>query len=1135
MATVKPATDTVFVDTITRAGGGTISLSGAYTGDADTDIDIEIVTGDSGSVPRLSTPLFTGAGGSTLTNPSADPGTPAQTLTVTLADLGTETRAAETTVQGVQLIAQTPGPGGNDITISVDATGLVLTDTNFALLDTIDVGVDEYTGPEWDFGAVQLDANGNLPTAAPALVFGKDPQVYRQYKKWESGEWVYVLIPTPIRAVPRNASIKSVSGSVEVTVTDGVTPEVYPSISSLYDFLSALSASSLVQVVGPVTADYTPTGMASVPFSLRTSAYALNIATAGNNYLQGIEFTDLTIDPDAPTETLTIRCEESRIPGSEIWTVTGPISGYTLDNAHTNVQYTDTNAPASFTIPPRSPATNKAPTGRIRIKEIQWAPRTDGNTPDDNVICLKDERLGILAENETFTLEYVPVPSGSCDCELANVEGRPSAFCLGLEETNTVALDPEYLSRLSNITQWRSDFASGNTEYLTEFRTAVQDLNLADEVARIFIQALEDGIWAVPAAFAEWDLAFTAMELDLNNLGTLQGTPADPYWSAGLVVSQTDVGSYYTSRDDFGGGRRYKLVEVFEDENQANYTTNGVAVWSNTIGQRVYDRYSPYPQDPVITSGNVDVSDKPWWFSTNEETQAKKKGYAVLVDEGPLANNDLVYAADSFTSKIYNKSYLQFIRRYEARMDHVRALAGIVPKSAANSRRSACWQEIAEAAYYWQDIDQEYLPFYNNRWQAAVLEQFDPDTERLELTSAQKFGFAIAVTCPGLLIEGDRIVIEVSDVANTTQRYQIGDEFQIPIVAASDLQFGGGQNGNDTHTWTVSSTSGTYPDYAVDLTNPVAYDQNGVSFLISPGAIPDALGDTWTFGVEVGTARWRQDGGGWSTPFDIDSSVALGATGLTANFNSGAAPSWEAGDLHEFDVKQPYSPANLRQPNESLSQWEGTGVVYDVDLGSTETIDAILIGKHSIDSGATIVVGGGATPTADDWQETLTWNAGLIVALISERTAQYLKLTITSSTDNTIGWWFVGLAMSFSRSAGTCNLTREYAMLRGNSGFNPRQFYAGQGRGGELSWSADEEGRFLTQSDIDALLLMIDHIMQQGSEPICLIPHHLHPEEAALVRIDTNRVTLTDLQQWQTNDTSRRILGASLPLTAVIG
>ena len=62
-----------------------------------------------------------------------------------------------------------------------------------------------------------------------------------------------------------------------------------------------------------------------------------------------------------------------------------------------------------------------------------------------------------------------------------------------------------------------------------------------------------------------------------------------------------------------------------------------------------------------------------------------------------------------------------------------------------------------------------------------------------------------------------------------------------------------------------------------------------------------------------------------------------------------------------------------------------------------------------------------------------------------------------------------------------------------------------------------------------ALLGLVDWA-QQHDEPLIFVPHHLHPQDAALVRPADDAIEVTDAMEYQPNDTGHRKLQARLTL-----
>ena len=265
--------------TARRAGGGRVRLAGEYSGHEAAQVEVEIVA--TGGTPRASVPQFVGVGNGQLQVQSVGTGAALQELTLTLADLGIPTAHATLDVREVQLRARAPGDVGNAIRITV-APHLTRTATDFALLADWAAGTTVQTGAQWDFGGLPLSANGELDAASPRIAFGFDPQIYRPWRQLKDGDWQFGLSPALERSQPKGAKVYAVTGGYRITVTDGVVTETYgdtgagqAAIVTFNDLLTALQASSLVEVAGVVVADRAVGGQAAVDVPLRTSAWLL--------------------------------------------------------------------------------------------------------------------------------------------------------------------------------------------------------------------------------------------------------------------------------------------------------------------------------------------------------------------------------------------------------------------------------------------------------------------------------------------------------------------------------------------------------------------------------------------------------------------------------------------------------------------------------------------------------------------------------------------------------------------------------------------------------------------------------------------------------------------------------------------
>lgn len=435
-------------------GGGSVELSGPYTGQADTVIDVEFVDTTLDGAPRVSAPSFVGVGNGELTD--IDPGTlDPQVFTLTCIDLGTETRFAIARFCGARLAARAAGDGGNAIAITVDDSGLVAVPAEYSATREIPAGAVDLEGEAYDFGGPSLTADGQVPASAPRLRFGRDPVVYRAWRRWLGDRWGYNLSPAPLRAIPAGTPVQTVSGSYTVAVSDGAATRTYAGVTTVYDALFAMLSDpdGLVSPVDPVIVDRSPAGMATLDVWERTAPFVVAEQRVGSSFVQRAE---IGYEPTAaaPTETLTLTCIDDARPGAERWRVEGTQSG-TLAAAITGVLYE--HAVGSFRVPAQLAG---PPSVNARISyTIAAQPRTP--PAPEPCINLARLQLGARARSRTITWTLRNRPSPSCDCTEQPIEGGPSFECLGLEPEggSTMNVHPVLQRRVERIAAWRSGLA----------------------------------------------------------------------------------------------------------------------------------------------------------------------------------------------------------------------------------------------------------------------------------------------------------------------------------------------------------------------------------------------------------------------------------------------------------------------------------------------------------------------------------------------------------------------------------------------------------------------------------------------------------------------------------------------------
>jgi len=1155
-SSVLPADRQVFQQQTIRAGNGTVAISGSYSGAADATLDIEIRTPSTGA-ETATTPVFSGAGNGTLGDVSIDGGTVAQDITVTLVDLGTETTRAQAILYAdVLLQAKTAGAGGNAITLNLTPTLTLSAAPVGALVEKLDRGTQEWTDQRLDFGSKALNPDGTVPADAPRLVFGRDlSRVYRHYKRWDGEQWQYGLSPKLAASYPQGSEVHTVTGSYSAVVTDGVTPETYSSLITLYDLLIALGASALISVATPPANNKKPGGMAAIDMPFRTAAFALPVEK-GRAVLP--DLTGITVASTAPTESVTLECIDDRFVNQETWSVKSKVAG-ALAAATTGTPYTGGGF-VGFTVP--TVALDSRPVdGRIGISAESY-PRDAGDETGTPAICLYRPIIGAAAKEKSLRLVWTQHPSDDCSCEDSSVTGGPREEFLGVDlgEEDMAALLAGHRARLEALTNWYKTFVAANTEKTAagEVRSAEHDIRLAELAAGELNDCLTDlytnadavlveDSWTGSTAYAVDAVVEPATPNGYRYRATVGGTSSGsaPTWPTTIGNTVTDGGITWKcvtktaplAWDDVLSGLDSDLSTLEAISSDIGYGISPRAVsTAYSVGALAYFVYSSvFYYIKCTTAGTSSASTSPisaaiqtgtaitdgtakWICISRDEALADAQTNSTsdidTIIARPTIDPGIVYDEDSFVS------------RYATACDEVRAIAGLYPKkSNAGLQGSAIWRDFGTD--YWVVSGEDYLPIFSNVYYHACVEKTDADGNAF-IEPTYEFGFAVRVGCTERLEYGDSITITIGDVS-VNRPYAKGDTYSIPVVQGGPLAFAGGVTGDDTLTWTVnSSAAGALTDYAIDLDED-HYAHGGLNFTIHRGGIPFALGDKFEFSVEVGGRfRWRKDAGSWSSDTAIADTVSL-ADGLSALFQAGAAPAFVYGDTYSYTLRQPNAPDHTQSAHGDTWQWSSTGATLTLTWASDQTISTVGLLRHGLVSPATvsIVLKNSSGTTLETITPTVS-NGPLLTAINTPlTTVRSMIVTVASATGMSIGWVYAGVPFAAPYDA-KMTWRRSYAMDRSN-GINPRAAYLGAGRSGEMTWQD-----FLSQEAADTLLAMIDDCKADGDAPIVIVPQILFPQDAILARIDTDAVELTDWYEFQPDDRARRALSLTLPLAPVL-
>lgn len=207
-------------------------------------------------------------------------------------------------------------------------------------------------------------------------------------------------------------------------------------------------------------------------------------------------------------------------------------------------------------------------------------------------------------------------------------------------------------------------------------------------------------------------------------------------------------------------------------------------------------------------------------------------------------------------------------------------------------------------------------------------------------------------------------------------------------------------------------------------------------------------------------------------------------------------------------------------------QWDGASAALTIDLGAASQIGGLVLARYRLPAGAAVSYETSLDASAWSAPAALDVTHGVAADLFAPITVRYLRVTVTGAAGGEIGAIWAGMPAATHLHA-AASRQRRWGVAR-SGGINPSGLYAGQGDGWQLAWDSS-----LSNDDVDNLLSIIDYA-QRNDEPLVLIPHHLHPADAALVAARPEALEIDDLHEYQPNDAAHRLLSATLTLDAVL-
>jgi hypothetical protein len=979
-----------------KQGNGGIRVSGAFEGPTDAKYGIKVVD-QTIETPFVSAPIFRGAGTGKISDISAD-GLSAQEITVLCLSAGTDTKKAAIDFEGVSFQAKTAGADGNDIKFVVDDSGLVFTLQQYSTLKELKEGDTGLSGQEWDFDTKAL--HGDLvPDAAHRIAFGGDRlHIYTQYKQFVDGAWKYFFV-SPIKyGVPAGRKVYFVTGGRTVTVTDGVTEEVYEDIVSVADLWNAIKDTSELVEPGSLSIDASRSvsGFAVRELVTKSDAYSLPPYASDQSSKYAGELEGVFVTNDGKTELLAIECLDNANVGAEIWGVKGTTSG-DLGQAKTGEQFSV--GYVGFQVPQKLPKSFDQPREDWSYL-VNYASRGSGIEPPP--ICFS-ARLGINAAAQEIQFVYIKRPT---DCACPPV--RFGEKCLGFEQkggeigmaytipdlifwTDVVAERmKEQFSKTSETDEGRastgtsaSGFQKYTAEYFALFKTLAQRIMaLPEDAPETLATMLTDYKTLVNS------LKFVYSGVDYN-AETWQASHSYEYGSSSPYVAPTTPNGFVYKRYNFGGPANSGETEP---------------TWPTTLGGQVTDGGVVW-----VCIGAISEPAQSTWDGSDWSNAALGLG------------NDVTYDTDAYQDLV--DAVLTYETTYGVKKNSVVAAGG-------------CYQD-SDDQYYWAPKGSKaYLPAFTGVPYYSTVKTIDPVTGAETYVNTKEFACQISAPCGGTLLEGDTVTFSIKGAA-IERTYLVGDIIFLPTIAASDLSLVGGQDGDDKYIFEVRGSS-LFAPYELSRITPAAYSNGGLEFAISNGIIPFQIGDVFRFSIEGGHFKWRKGTGSWSAAMEILPTAQEIEDGLNVIFDFGVAPSFKINDEWEILALQENASANMTAPWDTA--FKGTNDIVAA-FAAPVAIDCLVIDRHTLPAGHIHF----KASNNSDFSGTLIHDEQITVAALickvyaTPITAKYFKI-VASSSEYSIGYMFLGNPMYLSCDADKVTSGRKYGDSRSPASDMPFYF-----------------------------------------------------------------------------------------------
>ncbi len=184
--------------------------------------------------------------------------------------------------------------------------------------------------------------------------------------------------------------------------------------------------------------------------------------------------------------------------------------------------------------------------------------------------------------------------------------------------------------------------------------------------------------------------------------------------------------------------------------------------------------------------------------------------------------------------------------------------------------------------------------------------------------------------------------------------------------------------------------------------------------------------DNVALGNEIGQAkyRWRRIPYGWSaTQVPTHSTLQALEDGISISWTAGAGNDFNNTDYWTFLALDPFGKGNLidGDPNTAYRSNGLSSVWIKADLGSAQTVKAVVLYGHNLTSSATVTL---SANSVDSWTSPpftlpLTWNDTVILGYLNQ-TYRYFRLDFSDAANPdgyiSVAEWYLGGYVELSRN-----------------------------------------------------------------------------------------------------------------------